>query len=82
MWKTLAYENEIGEGTSMLWTGSLIGIEGVASIQVGADGVIVPTALTDDSRFTVIAFLQTEDTGQKGTKIKRIQYDTTNICVN
>lgn len=40
-------------------TRSLIGIEVVASIQVRADGVVVFEALTDDSRFTVIAFLKT-----------------------
>lgn len=45
--------------TLILQTRSLIGIEVVASIQVRADGVVVFEAPTDDSRFTVIAFLKT-----------------------
>lgn len=39
---------------------TLIGIKGVAGIQVRADCVIVSAALADDPRFTVIAFLTEE----------------------
>lgn len=46
---------------------SLIGIEGVESIQVRADGVTVFAALTDDSRFTVKAFLER----QKDKNVRR-----------
>lgn len=37
---------------------SLVGVKGVASFEVGAGGVCVFAALTDDSWFTVKAFLK------------------------
>lgn len=49
---------------------TLIGIEGVACNHVGADGVVIFVALTDDSMFTVKTFLKRQKHKMKDEETK------------